>query len=200
MAIIWLYTKGHKYFSFEFEVMIRLLRYDGSYDIIGQVINVLVDVDTMVQQIPRRLGDDQAFNVNIKNMIHKSTYLSGVAKKSVVKSWLQFLLGQPLYKHYKITVHWGSFHANTITSCMAANAIGDDAIERLQCNKSTSESEVLLTRYQSITGVDSPERALYQNYLGAPIQGLLTSYDYILTHNTAPVAWNPVSLIRLIRR
>ena len=51
-------------------MQIRRLRYDGSYGIIGQVINVPVDVDTMVQQLPRQLDDDQAFNVNIKkNMI-----------------------------------------------------------------------------------------------------------------------------------
>jgi hypothetical protein len=70
-------------------MQIRRLRYDGNYDIIGQVINVPVDVNTMVKQLPRRLDDDQAFNVNIKkNMIHKSLYLSGVVKKSVVKPWL----------------------------------------------------------------------------------------------------------------
>ncbi|CAD7085388.1 unnamed protein product [Hermetia illucens] len=89
---------------------IRRLRYDGSYGIIGLVINVPVDVDTMVQQLPRELDDDLAFNINIKkNMIHKSTYLSGVVKKSVLKIWLQFLLSQPLYKHYKITVNWDTF-------------------------------------------------------------------------------------------
>ncbi|GFT19400.1 helitron_like_N domain-containing protein [Trichonephila clavipes] len=64
---------------------IRRLRYDGSYGIIGQVINVLVDVGTMLQHLPRPLDDDQAFNVNIKkDMTHKSTYLSGVVKKSMM--------------------------------------------------------------------------------------------------------------------
>ncbi|GFX39884.1 uncharacterized protein TNCV_2646471 [Trichonephila clavipes] len=56
-------------------MQMRRLRYDGSYAFIGQVINVPVDVDTMVQQLLRQLDDGQAFNVNIKkNMIHKSTY------------------------------------------------------------------------------------------------------------------------------
>lgn len=45
------------------------------------------------------------------------------------KTWLQVLLSQPLYK---ITVNWDLFHANTITSCEAANATGDDAIKHLQ--------------------------------------------------------------------
>ncbi|GFT89431.1 transposable element Tcb1 transposase [Trichonephila clavipes] len=38
---------------------LRRLHYDGSYGIIGQVINVSVDSDTMVQQLPRQLHDDQ---------------------------------------------------------------------------------------------------------------------------------------------
>lgn len=139
-------------------MQIHRLRYDGSYGIIGQVINVPVDVDTMVQQLPRQvqqlprqLDDDQAFNVNIKkNMIHKSTYLSGVVKKSVLKAWLQFLLGQPLYKHYKITVNWDSFQPNT-TSCVTANATGDDPIEHLQCDdRSAPESDVLLARQHTM--------------------------------------------------
>ncbi|GFW66554.1 helitron_like_N domain-containing protein [Trichonephila clavipes] len=77
-------------------------------------------------------------------MIQKSTYLRGVFKKSVVKACLQFLLGQPLYKHCKITVHWDSFHANT--SCVEANAIGDDPIELLQCGRCAQDLEVLPAR------------------------------------------------------
>ncbi|GFW16464.1 helitron_like_N domain-containing protein [Trichonephila clavipes] len=80
-------------------------------------INVSVDADTMVQQLPHQLDDDQALNVNIKkNTMHTSTYLSGVVIKSGVKAWLQFLLGESLCNHYKITLHWDSFHANTITN------------------------------------------------------------------------------------
>ncbi|GFY26278.1 helitron_like_N domain-containing protein [Trichonephila clavipes] len=79
-------------------------------------------------------------------MMHKSTYLSGGVIKSVVKAWLQFILGQSLCKHYKLAVHRNSFHANSITSCVAANAIGNDSIEHLQCDRSSPESEVLLVR------------------------------------------------------
>ncbi|GFX01768.1 hypothetical protein TNCV_2921541 [Trichonephila clavipes] len=49
-----------------------------------EAINVPMDVDTMVQQLPRQLDDDQALNVNIKNMIHKSTYQSSVVKTPII--------------------------------------------------------------------------------------------------------------------
>ncbi|GFU51290.1 hypothetical protein TNCV_3523561 [Trichonephila clavipes] len=42
----------------------------------------LMDVNAMVQQLPSQLEDDHSSNVNKKNMIHKSTYRSGVVKKS----------------------------------------------------------------------------------------------------------------------
>ncbi|GFU34277.1 uncharacterized protein TNCV_4347731 [Trichonephila clavipes] len=47
-------------------MQIRRLRYESNYGIVGQVINVPVDVNNMVQQLPRRIDDDFAFNVNIK--------------------------------------------------------------------------------------------------------------------------------------
>ena len=91
-------------------MQIRRLRHNGSYGIIGQVINIAVDVDTMVRSLPRSLDDDYAFNVNLKkNLVHKSSYLSGFVKKSDVEPWLRFLCEQPLYKHYNITVDWSVF-------------------------------------------------------------------------------------------
>ncbi|GFY25053.1 uncharacterized protein TNCV_2692441 [Trichonephila clavipes] len=51
-------------------------------------IDVPVDVNTMVQQLPHQLGDDQAFNVNIRNIIRKSTYLSGQWEKLGYNSYL----------------------------------------------------------------------------------------------------------------
>ncbi|GFY24337.1 uncharacterized protein TNCV_1013861 [Trichonephila clavipes] len=68
-------------------MQIRRLRYEGNYGIVGQVINVPVNVNNMVQQLPRRIDDDFAFNVNIKKkLIHKSNYLSGFVRKSVIKA------------------------------------------------------------------------------------------------------------------
>lgn len=70
------------------------------------MINVPVDVDTMVKALPRQLDDDQAFNVIVKkHLIHKSSYLSGFVKKSTVKSWLQYLVSTPLYRKNGITYH-----------------------------------------------------------------------------------------------
>lgn len=64
---------------------LRRLRYEG-HTIVGQVMNVPVDVNTMVTSLPRNLSDDNGFNVNIKKrLIHKCTYLSEVVYKRVVK-------------------------------------------------------------------------------------------------------------------
>jgi hypothetical protein len=41
------------------------LHYKGNYGIMGQIINVPVNMNTIVQQLPRHLDDDHAFNVNI---------------------------------------------------------------------------------------------------------------------------------------
>lgn len=53
----------------------------------------------MVNELPRQLDDDYAFNVSIKrHMIHKSSYLSGYVKKTTVKAWLRYLVTTPLYR------------------------------------------------------------------------------------------------------
>ncbi|XP_028967629.1 uncharacterized protein LOC114828288 [Galendromus occidentalis] len=70
-------------------MQIRRLRRDGCHGIVGQVINVPVDVNTMVQSSPRSLDDYNSFNVNLKkSIIVKCSYLSGSVKKSTVKAWL----------------------------------------------------------------------------------------------------------------
>lgn len=69
------------------------------------MINVPVDVNEMVHSLPRRLDDDYAFNVCIKkHLIHKSNYLRGYVKKSVVKAWLRYLIDTPLYKREGIVL------------------------------------------------------------------------------------------------
>lgn len=56
---------------------------------------------------------DQAFNVNLKeNLMHKSTYLKGYVKKSVIYEWLRFLVEQPLYKYLGVTVDMTVFDQN----------------------------------------------------------------------------------------
>ena len=97
---------------------IRRLRRMGGYGIRGQIINVPTDVDTMVRCLPRSLDDDYAFNVNIKrNLIHKSSYLSGYVKKSTIKMWLEFLEEKPLYKLAGIKIDWSVFDEETRTDC-----------------------------------------------------------------------------------
>ncbi|KAK0158252.1 hypothetical protein PV328_009280 [Microctonus aethiopoides] len=87
-------------------MQIRRLRYvEGQYGITGQVINVPVDVNNMVQTLPRNLDDDYCINVHIKKrLMHKSSYLQGLVKKGVVKDWLNYLVATPLYKHYDIKI------------------------------------------------------------------------------------------------
>lgn len=80
-------------------MQIRRLRRDFSYGIIGQVINVPVDVQDMILELPRQLDDDYAINVNIKrSLLHKSNYLTGYVNKKCVMSWLKVLINSTLYK------------------------------------------------------------------------------------------------------
>lgn len=53
----------------------------GGYDGIHQIIDVTVDVHNMV----RRLEDVYTLSVSTKNLILKSTYISGFVKKASVR-------------------------------------------------------------------------------------------------------------------
>lgn len=54
--------------------------------------------------LSRYLDDDCAFNVISKrNIIQQSSSLSDFVEKSMVKAYLQYLIKEPLYKHYSIT-------------------------------------------------------------------------------------------------
>ena len=87
-------------------MQIRRLRHQLKSDrIIGQIVNIPVCVNNMCLQLPRHLDDDYSFNIHIKRkLLHKTSYLSGLIKKSTVKKWLNYLLKTPLYKKYNITV------------------------------------------------------------------------------------------------
>lgn len=87
-------------------MQIRRLRFvKGSKAIVGQVINVPVEVNNMVCALPRQLDDDYSFNVHIKkHQIHKSSAYSVFVQKSKVKAWLRFLVDTPLYKEHGITI------------------------------------------------------------------------------------------------
>ena len=84
-------------------MQIRRLRHEGGYGIVGQIVNVPVDVDEMITCLPRKFSDDATINVNInKNLFHSSVYLGGYVNKGAVKTWFQNLVRQPLYKLYDI--------------------------------------------------------------------------------------------------
>lgn len=92
-------------------MQIRRLRHmNGQYGIFGQVINVPVDVNTMVNALPRSISDDHCINVHIKRkQIHKSSYLAGLINKATIKSWLQFLCATPLYIFHNIVIDHSFF-------------------------------------------------------------------------------------------
>ncbi|XP_029708282.2 uncharacterized protein LOC109400233 [Aedes albopictus] len=124
-------------------MQIRRLRFAaGSYGIIGQVINVPVDVDQMVRELPRQLDDDRAINVSIKkHLVHKTSYLSGWVKKATIRAWLQYLVTTPLYRHYGITFSEDNLQAIDIHPRV------DDAIENLE---SENDIEMLIGQQQTL--------------------------------------------------
>lgn len=65
-------------------MQIRRLRHvHGQFGIYGQVINVPIEVDTMVNRLPRNVDDDHCITVHIKRKkIHKSSYVYGIVKKN----------------------------------------------------------------------------------------------------------------------
>ncbi|EDS38200.1 conserved hypothetical protein [Culex quinquefasciatus] len=89
---------------FIFLVIRRLCHALGNYGIIGQVINVPVDVEEMVRVLPRDLDNDCAINVSFKkHTAHKSSHYSGWVCKGTVYAWLKYLVTTPLYKREGIT-------------------------------------------------------------------------------------------------
>jgi hypothetical protein len=91
---------------------ICLLRHEGSYGIVSKVINVPVDVSCMVQSLPCRLSYDYAFNVKIKNLIHKSVYLGGYVCRRVICQRLNHLVKLMLYKLYSIKIEMSALDQN----------------------------------------------------------------------------------------
>ena len=120
----------------------RLRRGSGQYVIVGQIINVPVDVQQMVLSLPRNLSDDHAFNVTLKkHIIHKSSAFSGLVKKSDLKIWLDYLQASPLYKLYRITVNWDEFDNALV------KATEQHDLEELDVG---NENEMLLAQQQTV--------------------------------------------------
>ena len=129
-------------------VQLRRLQHDtGAKAIVGQIVNIPVDVDKMIRTLPRNLDDDCAINVHIKKkIIHKSSYLQGYVKKSVLRSWLDYMVKQPLYKRYNITFDRDRL---TFVSRKDDNAEGEDNIETLH-TESACDSDIVAARQRTL--------------------------------------------------
>lgn len=94
----------------------RLRHFNGQFAITGQIINVPVSVDNMINLLPRPLdGQEEDFCINVhikKKLIHKTSYLHGLVKMSVIKRWLTYLVQNPLYTHFQIKVDDAWFTTN----------------------------------------------------------------------------------------
>lgn len=86
----------------------RLRHFNGQFAKTGQIINVPVSVNNMINLLPRPLDsreEDFCINVHIKKkLIHRTSYLHGLVKRSVIKQWLTYLVQTPLYRHYDIKI------------------------------------------------------------------------------------------------
>lgn len=65
-------------------LQIRRLRHgQGQYGIIGKIINIPVEINTMVNCLLRNIDDDHCINVHLKKrQLHKSSFLIGFVKKN----------------------------------------------------------------------------------------------------------------------
>lgn len=83
----------------------RLRHCCEQYAACGQIINVPIEIDTMVKNLPRDVEDNFCINVNLKKKVyHKSSFLTGFVQKAHIKKWLEFLIKTPLYRMYGITI------------------------------------------------------------------------------------------------
>lgn len=130
-------------------MQVRCLRHDFSYGIVGQVINVPVDVQEMVKCLPRQLDEDDVINVNIKrNLAHKSVYISGYMSKSTVTSWLTVLQNSSLYRLYEIKVDLSRLNH----ALPDLDDVEDDPSNRIEniSAEQNPESEILASRQHTV--------------------------------------------------
>lgn len=130
-------------------MQVRRLRHDFSYGIIGQVINVPVNVQDMVKCLPRHLEEDDVINVNIKrNLAHKTNYISGYMSKRTVKEWLDVLQNSSLYRLYDIKIDLSRLQP----ALPSDEGLQDDPANRIEAISAeyTPESEVLAARQHTL--------------------------------------------------
>ncbi|CAG9563093.1 unnamed protein product [Danaus chrysippus] len=127
-------------------MQIRRLRYvKEQYGISGQVINVPVENNNMVQFLPRNLQDDYCLNVHFKKRsMFKSSYLKDLVKKRVLKEWLDYLVDTPLYKHYDIKISQDFLKEFSDNSVIPDIVLDDFAEPILIYGNSVAEQNTLL--------------------------------------------------------
>lgn len=108
-------------------MQIRRLRHvNGQCGIYGQIMNVPVEFNTMVKQLPRNIQDDHCFYVHLKKkLIHKTSYVQGLINKSHIKEWLSYLLSTPLYIDHDIKIDESFFTDNERTSQLNMDDISE---------------------------------------------------------------------------
>ena len=143
----------------------------GGYGIRGHVINLPIDVPTMVQSLPRCLDDECSFNVNLKrNVIHKSSYLRGYVKKTTVRKWLQFLEDKPSYRLARIEIDWDRLNGDT-----SADGFDEGVIEILNPDVAT-ESEMIHAHQQTMLWNDNYSLIIARGQNKAPLSILFDPF------------------------
>ncbi|GBP70869.1 hypothetical protein EVAR_53533_1 [Eumeta japonica] len=100
-----LVTKGLISPRIPFMQIRRLLHVHGRFGIYGQVINIPIEVKTMICTLPRNEDDDHSIMVHIRRRkIHKFGHIYSIINRRNIKAWLQYLKDTPLYTSYGITV------------------------------------------------------------------------------------------------
>ncbi|CAH4023153.1 unnamed protein product [Pieris brassicae] len=130
-------------------LQVRRLRQDSSYGIVGQVINVPVDVQEMIKCLPRQLNEDEVINVNInRNLAHKSEYISRYMSRSTIKAWLDVIQKSSLYSLYEINVDL--WRLNPTVPLL--DDIQDDPSNRIETISAeiTPECEILASRQHTM--------------------------------------------------
>jgi len=100
-------------------LQIHPLGWDGQHGIIGNVINVPVNIEeTLANVLPRKFNETHIFQLNLKRRSwHKSNYKSNIIHPRNVVKALEYLLEQPLYKelNIKIDKSWLAKFTNSTT-------------------------------------------------------------------------------------
>lgn len=90
----------------------RLTRGNGQFGIKGQVVNVPIDVPSVVECLPRTVPEDVAIDVHVKRrLVSPATYKRGLVKRGNVLAWLRHLQHTPLYRAVGVRIDWSRLEA-----------------------------------------------------------------------------------------